>query len=210
MIQSEHSFRSLTRDQRRQRILFAAKRIFFERGIDETSMDEVAAAAGTTKPTVYAHFKSKEELFAAVLQFLRDMFHDRMGRPDQFAGEPIEGVTRFCGHIIDLMSWQDGLGFHRLVIANATRSPEIGAEVYNALFGAAVNALAVYLESNMLSKKPTDDAERLLSATVGARLLRYLYGVGVQDLPKEAPGDHDSESRADLPNIRETVSRLLT
>jgi AcrR family transcriptional regulator len=209
MNRSEVPFRSLSRDDRRHRILWAAKLVFFERGFDETSMDDVAAAAGTTKPTVYAHFKSKEELFSAVLQFLRDLFRDQMGSPDQFADEPLEGIARFCGRIIELISWQDRLGFHRLVIASTARSPEIGAEVYNALFGSAIQALAVYLERNELARNPEDDAERILAATVGMYMLRYLYGVGVKDLPKESPGEHTAELPVDLRKIRETVAVFL-
>ena len=46
----------------------AARRVFGERGYDAASMDEIAAAAGISKPMVYAYFGSKEELFAACVQ----------------------------------------------------------------------------------------------------------------------------------------------
>lgn len=51
----------------RSRILAAAARVFAERGFDRSSIDEVAAAAGLTKGAVYWHFKSKDELFFALL-----------------------------------------------------------------------------------------------------------------------------------------------
>jgi AcrR family transcriptional regulator len=184
--------------------------VFVERGFDEASMDDVAAAAGTTKPTVYAHFKSKEELFSAVLQLLRELFHDRVGSPDQLADEPLEAIARFCSRIIELVSWQDGLGFQRLVIANAMRSPEMGVEVYNALFGSALSSLADYLARNDLASQPTEQADRILAATVGAHLLRYLYGVGLEAVPTEPPGDRLAESRGDLQKTRETVAVFLS
>jgi TetR/AcrR family transcriptional repressor of mexJK operon len=46
-------------------ILEAAKRLFTTQGFDGTSMDQVAAAAGVSKLTVYSHFGDKESLFAA-------------------------------------------------------------------------------------------------------------------------------------------------
>jgi len=74
MTRDEPRFRSLSRDERRERILWAAKRVLLEKGLDEASMDDVAACAGTTKPTVYAHFKSKDELFSAVVEYVRGLF----------------------------------------------------------------------------------------------------------------------------------------
>ncbi len=49
-------------------VLDAALELFLERGYEGTSMDAIAAAAGVTKPVVYACFPSKEELFKALLR----------------------------------------------------------------------------------------------------------------------------------------------
>ena len=50
-----------------QQILDAARALFLKDGFSATSMDAVAKAAGVSKATVYAHYKSKEELFAAMI-----------------------------------------------------------------------------------------------------------------------------------------------
>ena len=44
-------------------------------------MDDVAACAGTTKPTVYAHFKSKDELFKAVVELIKGLFLGKLQSP---------------------------------------------------------------------------------------------------------------------------------
>ena len=62
----------LDRPTRRAAILRAAASAFAERGFAGTSMDDVAAAAGITRLIVYRHFDSKETLYAAVLQRVRD------------------------------------------------------------------------------------------------------------------------------------------
>ncbi len=49
------------------RILTAAVRLFYDEGVRSVSMDAVAAKAGTTKRTLYYHFKSKDDLVAAWL-----------------------------------------------------------------------------------------------------------------------------------------------
>ena len=54
-------------ERRRPLVLDAAYELFLERGYDRTSMDDVADAAGVSKPVVYACFASKDELFNAML-----------------------------------------------------------------------------------------------------------------------------------------------
>ena len=51
----------------REEILKAATELFSTRGFHETSMAEVARVAGVSKALIFWHFKSKEELFVAVL-----------------------------------------------------------------------------------------------------------------------------------------------
>lgn len=54
-------------ERRRPFVLDAAYELFLDSGFDGTSMDAVAAAAGVSKPVVYACFGSKDELFTAML-----------------------------------------------------------------------------------------------------------------------------------------------
>jgi TetR/AcrR family transcriptional repressor of mexJK operon len=49
-------------------ILEAARKLFTAQGFDAASMDQIAAAAGVSKLTVYSHFGDKEALFAAVVK----------------------------------------------------------------------------------------------------------------------------------------------
>ena len=55
-------------EARDARLLDVATRLFMERGFDSTSIDAVAEAAGVSKPTVYARYRDKRALFAAVLR----------------------------------------------------------------------------------------------------------------------------------------------
>jgi AcrR family transcriptional regulator len=55
------------KEQREQEILDAARRLLAERGYDEMTMDELAEAVGISKPTLYQHFKSKDDLIANVV-----------------------------------------------------------------------------------------------------------------------------------------------
>jgi len=59
------------RAAREREILAAAERIFGERGYQGTSMDDVAAAVGVSKPLIYQYYGSKDGLFLACLARLR-------------------------------------------------------------------------------------------------------------------------------------------
>ncbi len=50
-----------------QRIVAAANRLFYERGYNQTSFSEIAAAADIPRGNFYYHFKSKDEILAAVI-----------------------------------------------------------------------------------------------------------------------------------------------
>jgi AcrR family transcriptional regulator len=54
--------------ERREQLLVVARTIFAERGYRATTMDDVAAAAGFTKPILYQHFSSKEALYNEIVQ----------------------------------------------------------------------------------------------------------------------------------------------
>ncbi len=57
----------LPAEQRRTQLVAVAVEVFGERGFHATSMDEVAEAAGVTKPVLYQHFPSKRALYRELL-----------------------------------------------------------------------------------------------------------------------------------------------
>jgi AcrR family transcriptional regulator len=54
--------------RRRRQLLDVAQEVFASRGFHATSMDEVAEAAGVTKPVLYQHFDSKRRLYQELLE----------------------------------------------------------------------------------------------------------------------------------------------
>ena len=63
--------------QRREQLLDIGRQLFAQRGYESTSVEEIAAKAGVSKPVVYEHFGGKEGLYAVVvdreMQLLLDM-----------------------------------------------------------------------------------------------------------------------------------------
>ena len=84
----------------RERILTAARELFYQRGIHVVGVDAIAEAAGTNKMTLYRHFSSKDELVAACLRKLaaeKDAEWDAIAAAHP--GDPKGELTAWLQHI---------------------------------------------------------------------------------------------------------------
>jgi AcrR family transcriptional regulator len=109
----------LDRPTRRAVILRAAAQAFAERGFADTSMDDVAVAAGITRLIVYRHFDSKEALYVEVLQHVRtrlaEVGETGVGRGETVAVRALLTVAR-----------EDPAGV-TLLLRHAAREPRFAA-----------------------------------------------------------------------------------
>lgn len=75
----------MTHAQRHEQLIDVARGLFAEKGLEGTSVEEIAAHAGVSKPVVYEHFGGKEGLYDVVVdrevQTLHDAIHTAISRP---------------------------------------------------------------------------------------------------------------------------------
>lgn len=64
---------------RQEAIMNAARKLFFEKGLDQVTMDDVAERAELSKGTLYLYFKSKEELYISVFLKGLDILTEQFG-----------------------------------------------------------------------------------------------------------------------------------
>jgi AcrR family transcriptional regulator len=76
--------------RRRDAILATAARLFYERGFEATSIQDVAEACGLTKPGLYHHIRSKEDLLLEVLHCGLDLFEAQVVQPTLCVPDPEE------------------------------------------------------------------------------------------------------------------------
>ena len=73
-----HERKEREKEQRKEEIVTAAQKVFFEKGLQLATVDEIAESAELSKGTIYLYYKSKEDLYLAVLmrgmQKLQDAF----------------------------------------------------------------------------------------------------------------------------------------
>jgi AcrR family transcriptional regulator len=193
----------------RRHILFAAKDVFLEAGYERASMDAVAARAGTSKRSLYAHFESKDKLFLAVLDFVRELYLRRLQTPDAYAANPVEAVTLFCARFQQLIVWEPQVRTCRLCIAAAERLPSSSAAYFDGMFASSYQRLSDYLagQYGMGQAASTALTEDLLARTVLPRLFRTL--LGVEDPIKDSPDEATLARDVDLAAIRQLVSGAL-
>jgi AcrR family transcriptional regulator len=79
----------LRRQQRHERILDAATRVFAVKGYHGTLVDEIALAAETSKGGIYFHFPNKQAIFLALLDRLAEILRDRVERAVAAETDPI-------------------------------------------------------------------------------------------------------------------------
>ena len=157
---------STTKSGRRARamriaILAGARRLFLAEGFERTSMDAVAAAVGVSKMTLYRHFRSKEALFAGVVEEMCETIADpELARA--MARLPLRGALETFGRrSLEWIFAPEALGLHRVVMAESRRFPELGRMFYDRGPATNVATLGAYLARNTNGALRPKDAERL-------------------------------------------------
>lgn len=114
--------------ERRQQLLETALEVFAVRGFHDTSMNDVAAAAGVTKPVLYQHFTSKRQLYLEMLGEIGGELRERITKATAEATSPREqldnGFLAYFGFV-----HERGDAFRILFGAGTLRDPEFAAVV---------------------------------------------------------------------------------
>ena len=104
-------------ESKRDRLVEAGLKLFYERGFNATGIDAVLAEAGVAKMTLYKHFRSKDDLIIAVLRRRDEVFRNWLARAvERRASEPRERlIALFDVH----REWFESKGFRGCMFINA-------------------------------------------------------------------------------------------
>lgn len=83
----------------REKIITTADNLFYEKGYNNTSFADVAAATGVQKGNFYYHFKTKEELLSAVIAFRMNIIDDLLAQCEEKFPTPKQRLKR----IVDIL-----------------------------------------------------------------------------------------------------------
>lgn len=77
----------MSNPSKREQIVDVALNLFYQGGFNATGVDKITAESGVTKKTIYAHFKSKDELILATLRRRDEMFRNNFMRSVERLGK---------------------------------------------------------------------------------------------------------------------------
>ena len=121
--------RRLTADARRRQLFDVALMLFAEHGYSATTMDDIAEAAGVTKPLVYQHFDSKRALYLELLDVFSYEMIDRIVQATAAAEGPRQQVEFGFAGYFELMVDNEN-AFRLLYGRDAPDDPELGAALH--------------------------------------------------------------------------------
>ncbi|HEX3431488.1 MAG TPA: TetR/AcrR family transcriptional regulator [Rhizomicrobium sp.] len=120
------------RDERRDAIIAIGREAFAADGYAGTSMSSIAARLGGSKGTLYSYFKSKEELFIAVVERKCEKIKSLLNTAEIEGGGDLRAtLTNFGEHFVELLLSNDSIATFRLATAECARFPEIGRAIYS-------------------------------------------------------------------------------
>jgi AcrR family transcriptional regulator len=137
----------------RDAILRAAIAAFVDDGYEATSMDVIAARAGTTKRTVYTHFGSKELLFRAAVTRAIELFHGKLPTLD-IEGDLAEQLEAFAARLCELCTWDRSVNLQRLAMGEAKRFPDLSRLLHRDIIDRTQATVAEHLLSVAARKNP--------------------------------------------------------
>ncbi|MGP4031195.1 TetR/AcrR family transcriptional regulator [Pseudarthrobacter sp. 1C304] len=131
----------------KQKLFEASMELIGERGAAGVTVDEIAAAAGVSKGTVYYNFGSKSDLIAQLLRHGVDILLARLLSVKDESLDPLTAMEDMIGQAMDFMD--DYPSFARLWVSENWRTPSEWQDTFTelrgqllAVIGAAIDAVA--------------------------------------------------------------------
>jgi AcrR family transcriptional regulator len=183
-----------------RRLMETAARLFTEQGYAATSIDQVAAAAGVGKQTIYRRYPSKAHLFKAVLsehlvkgvvEAWERRMEDLAERAKVETSSPLGALKLICRSALDFVLEPDMVSLHRVLIAEEQRFPvsscdlERGALVFESVVGRQLRAAEQAGEISHYHSRYTEQA--LIGMVMGWAHKQTLLGRAVvEDAERDA------------------------
>lgn len=172
---------------RRQQYLDTALALFAAHGFHGVSMDQLVAASGGSKATLYRYFASKEELFEAIIADLSEATVERSG--DELDALSVEEGLRTIGHTTAQAALsEEATVLFRLATGEYNRFPQLAHVLYERGPSVSYARLRAFLAARVANGElAVDDlqiaAEQFLGGIVGHQQLRRTLGQGPADPP---------------------------
>jgi TetR/AcrR family fatty acid metabolism transcriptional regulator len=181
--------KEVIRDFRRDQVIEVARRLFGERGTTDVSMDDIAAAAGVARSTVYVYFANREELLRACLKGMHNQLLEAIAETWEEDSEPLHRLQRLIEEMLARID--ENPAFFRLaLVAQGTVSQgaeAVGAEL--ALIGLNIARIIrdLYLEGEAAGLFRSIDPDRA-TALIGQQIYGAMSVRAAEPVPDDRVG----------------------
>jgi AcrR family transcriptional regulator len=196
--------RRLGASQRREQLVATARRLFGERGYRATTMEDIANAAGVTKPLLYQHFTSKRALYLELVHQVSGELLRALTSAHRRAGGPRGMVENGFGAYFELIVTHED-SFRLLFGRQAPDDPELFVAVRQ-----VETAVLNMVEASMPTYISPEHRRLLAYAMVGMAEGGTRFWVE-QSRRESAGTDSDGQratSPADVHQLAERVSNV--
>jgi AcrR family transcriptional regulator len=154
-------------------------------GYARMSMSGLVATLGASKATLWSYFRSKEELFAAVLEEAAGAYGRALAERLMLSDDLRSGLFTFSRDLLAKMLSHEGLELSRLITAECVRFPEISKLFETQAVGPVEGSLLAYLrrhidEGGLRQDDPSRMSRTLIALCQGAQQ-RRLWGLETMD-----------------------------
>lgn len=180
MVSSRHAPGRPRNPQLDERILAVTRQVLAERGYQGLSIDTVARAAGTTRPSVYLRFAGKEDLATSAVAGMA--VDDPLPVTDDIRADLVAELRHFRTAI----TRPNGFSFVGTVLAEEHLTPRLIARFRERLVLPRRRRLAGTLERGIAAGtlRPELDVDAVTSMLIGSLYARYL---ACSDVPPDWP-----------------------
>ncbi|QCD55525.1 TetR/AcrR family transcriptional regulator [Streptomyces hawaiiensis] len=165
-------------EERRQQLIGVALELFSRRSPDEVSIDEIASAAGISRPLVYHYFPGKLSLYEAALQRASDDLAGRFVEPHE--GPLGARLLRVMRRYFDFVD-EHGPGFSALMRGG----PAVGSSTTNALVDSVRQAAYVQILSHLGVTNPPARLELVVRSWISLAESTALIWLDGRRIPRE-------------------------
>jgi len=185
--------------RRRRQLLDVALELFALRGYHTTSMNEIAEAAGVTKPVLYQHFRSKRELYLELLEDVGGQLRDGIGKATSEAPSPREQVRAgFLAYFTFVAEHRTA--FQLLFGGGSRRDAEFADAVRTVELSVAESIAALIDVEGLEPEKRQLLAHGIVGLAEGTS--RHWVAKGMVGSPEELAGDVAALAWAGLRGVR--------
>ena len=174
----------MKRDQRRVQLIQTSAELFARDGFESTTTKGIADAAGITEAVIYQHFKTKDELYDAAVEFYIEKVEELLRESSALEQPDLSSMLKtLC------VGWmyfaEDNANFTRMMLYSGLQGHQFSCRFFNAISLPIMNAVRERIEKGQRegwvreNVMPMASTKAIMGAMVSFNLARVIHRVDV-------------------------------